>query len=76
MKGPGGGFYLDSGDMSTPLSEVVKASTARAFLSDAALGLNSVLDSTLAPCIMSSKAYATTFLKCSKKQQSASSIII
>lgn len=25
MKGPGGGFYLDSGDMSTPLSEVVKA---------------------------------------------------
>ncbi|WP_346774519.1 Rrf2 family transcriptional regulator [Sphingobacterium sp. DR205] len=25
MKGPGGGFYLDASDMSTPLSDVVKA---------------------------------------------------
>jgi Rrf2 family protein len=25
MKGPGGGFYLDTSDMSTPLSDVVKA---------------------------------------------------
>ncbi|WP_333862376.1 hypothetical protein [Sphingobacterium sp.] len=25
LKGPGGGFYLDSGDISTPLSEAVKA---------------------------------------------------
>jgi len=39
MKRPGGGFYLDQGDMSTPLSEVVKAIDGESLFVGCGMGL-------------------------------------